>query len=68
MKLRYAYNTNGLQSHRFEDACAMMAESGYQGVALTLDHMHLDPLYADSAAINRVKQVLRQYKLDVVID
>ncbi|MEZ6189215.1 MAG: hypothetical protein R3F62_29965 [Planctomycetota bacterium] len=42
--LRFAYNTNGLQSHRLADALELLSETGYHGVALTLDHMHLDPL------------------------
>ncbi len=43
MSLRYAYNTNGCGSHRLGDALDLMAEAGYAGVALTLDHHHLDP-------------------------
>lgn len=43
MTLRYAYNTNGAANHRLEDALALIAEAGYDGVALTLDHHHLDP-------------------------
>ena len=41
--LRYAYNSNGLQNHRLEDAVALVAEAGYDGIALTLDIQHLDP-------------------------
>ncbi len=44
MALRYAYNTNGAANHRLADAVALIAEAGYDGVALTLDHHHLDPL------------------------
>ena len=47
MKLRYAYNTNGISSHRLDDALAMLADHGYAGVALTLDHHHLDPFAPD---------------------
>jgi len=43
--LRLAYNTNGAANHRLDDALALIAEAGYDGVALTLDHHHLD-LYA----------------------
>jgi D-psicose/D-tagatose/L-ribulose 3-epimerase len=68
MTLRYAYNTNGLQSHRLEDALHMIADSGYHGVALTLDHMHLDPLYADAQVIRRVKRILDELNLKVVIE
>ncbi len=44
MTLRFAYNTNGTASHRLDDALTLMAEAGYDGVALTLDHIHFDPL------------------------
>ncbi len=47
MSLRYAYNTNGCGSHRLHDALDLMAEAGYVGVALTLDHHHLDPFADD---------------------
>jgi sugar phosphate isomerase/epimerase len=42
--LRYAYGTNGLADLRLDDALALLADLGYDGVGLTLDHMHLDPL------------------------
>ena len=44
MTLRYAYNTNGTANHRLEDAIGLIADAGYSGVALTLDHHHLDPM------------------------
>ncbi|MDN3568788.1 sugar phosphate isomerase/epimerase family protein [Paeniroseomonas aquatica] len=44
MALRFAYNTNGAANHRLEDAVTLIAEAGYDGVALTLDHHHLDPM------------------------
>lgn len=49
MRLRYAYNTNGLANHRLDDAIDMLADSGYDGVALTLDVAHLDPFGPDLA-------------------
>ena len=49
MTLRFAYNTNGAANHRLDDALAMVAEAGYDGVALTLDHHHLDPYAPDLA-------------------
>src|SRR3978361_1518452 len=42
--LRFAYNTNGAANHRLTDAVALIAETGYAGIALTLDHHHLDPM------------------------
>jgi sugar phosphate isomerase/epimerase len=44
MSLRFAYNTNGAANHRLADAIAIIADAGYDGVALTLDHHHLDPM------------------------
>jgi len=41
---RFAYNTNGAANHRLADAVAIIADAGYDGVALTLDHHHLDPM------------------------
>ncbi|WP_200215516.1 sugar phosphate isomerase/epimerase family protein [Micromonospora coerulea] len=41
--LRFGYGTNGFANHRLPDALAVIADLGYQGVALTLDHDHLDP-------------------------
>ena len=41
--MRFAYNTNGLAHHRLDDALALLADTGYDGVALTLDVHHLDP-------------------------
>jgi ribosomal protein S12 methylthiotransferase accessory factor len=45
--LRFAYNTNGLSHHRLDDALAFVADTGYDGVALTLDTNHLDPYAPD---------------------
>lgn len=41
--LRFGYGTNGFAGHRLTDALAVLADLGYDGVALTLDHCHLDP-------------------------
>src|SRR5262249_19837244 len=37
------YNTNGFAHHKLEDALVVLAELGYQSVALTLDHHALNP-------------------------
>jgi hypothetical protein len=42
--LRYAYNTNGAANHRLEDAVAIIADADYDGIALTLDIHHVDPM------------------------
>lgn len=55
MTLRLGYGTNGLTDLRLDDALGLLADLGYDGVGLTLDHMHLDPLAPDLAA--RTRQV-----------
>ena len=50
MSLRFAYVTNGLADHRLEDALRLLADCGYDGVALTLDHVHFDPFAANLPA------------------
>lgn len=51
--LRFGYGTNGLADLRLDDALALLADLGYDGVGLTLDHMHLDPFAPDLAARTR---------------
>ncbi len=41
--MRLGYNTNGLAHHRLVDAIDLLADEGYQSVAITLDAGALDP-------------------------
>jgi sugar phosphate isomerase/epimerase len=50
--MRLGYNTNGLAHHRLRDAIALLADEGYEGIALTLDACALDP-YADPSDLAR---------------
>ena len=69
MSLRFAYNTNGAANHRLDDALGLIADSGYDGVALTLDIHHLDPFAADFAGERRrVAGRLRQLGLGCVVE
>ncbi|MET7870800.1 sugar phosphate isomerase/epimerase family protein [Streptomyces cyaneofuscatus] len=58
MTLHLGYGTNGLTDLRLDDALGLLADLGYDGVGLTLDHMHLDPLAPDLA--ERTRQVTRR--------
>ncbi|MFJ8773713.1 sugar phosphate isomerase/epimerase family protein [Streptomyces microflavus] len=58
MTLHLGYGTNGLTDLRLDDALGLLADLGYEGVGLTLDHMHLDPLAPDLA--ERTRQVRRR--------
>ena len=67
--MRFAYNTNGTAHHRLDDAIALIADAGYDGVALTLDIHHLDPFAADfPGELRRVAGLLRARKLGCVIE
>lgn len=66
---RFGYGTNGFADHRVEDALAILADLGYDGVALTLDHQHLDPYAADLGwRVGALARRLDRLGLDVVIE
>ncbi|MEU6953039.1 sugar phosphate isomerase/epimerase family protein [Streptomyces sp. NPDC045714] len=58
MTLHLGYGTNGLTDLRLDDALGLLADLGYEGVGLTLDHMHLDPMAPDLS--ERTRQVRRR--------
>ena len=67
--LRFGYGTNGFANHRLSDAVAVLAELGYTGVALTLDHCHVDPYAPDVAAqVSAAARLLARHDLAVVIE
>jgi L-ribulose-5-phosphate 3-epimerase len=69
MGLRLGYNTNGLAHHRLEDALRLVADLGYEGCALTLDHHHLDPFAAGlPARTARVGALAQELGLGLVIE
>ncbi|MEY9875799.1 L-ribulose-5-phosphate 3-epimerase [Streptacidiphilus sp. MAP12-33] len=66
---RFAYGTNGFADHRLDDALLVLADLGYEGVALTLDHAHLDPYAPDLRhRLNRVHRALARTGLAVVVE
>ncbi|SEG28642.1 Sugar phosphate isomerase/epimerase [Thermomonospora echinospora] len=67
--MRFAYGTNGFANHRLDDALAVLADLGYDGVALTLDSGHLDPYDGDLAQqVGKVAARLAELGLGVVVE
>ncbi|MBA9001475.1 sugar phosphate isomerase/epimerase family protein [Thermomonospora cellulosilytica] len=67
--MRFAYGTNGFANHRLDEALAVLADLGYDGVALTLDGGHLDPFDADLARrVDKVAARLGELGLGVVVE
>ncbi len=67
--MKPGYNTNGLAFHRWDDAIQLLAETGYQSVALTVDHYCLNP-YADGLdqRLQEMQTLLQKYQLSSVIE
>jgi sugar phosphate isomerase/epimerase len=63
------YNTNGFAHHDLIDAIGVLAEVGYQGVAISLDHHALNP-YEEriNAHCDRVAELLSSRSLCSVIE
>ena len=67
--MRFAFNTNGAANHRLDDALSLIADAGYDGVALTLDIHHLDPFAPDFQGRRRALAArLRELRLGAVIE
>lgn len=62
------YNTNGLQNHRLDDALRLLADCGFNVVALTPDVSHLDPLRCTAAEVDAIATLLHKLGLGVVIE
>lgn len=69
MSLRLSYGSNGFTDHSLPDALAIIADLGYEGVAITLDHQHLDPFASDlNGRIDVIARLLERYGLSTAIE
>jgi sugar phosphate isomerase/epimerase len=66
-----AYNTNGLAHHDPAAAIALLAEIGYRGVGMTLDHGLLNPWLAPGElvkATSAIRGLLHRYGMRSVVE
>jgi sugar phosphate isomerase/epimerase len=67
--MRLGYNTNGLAHHSLPAAIGLLAEIGYQSVAITLDHGCLNPLGENfHRDLGETAELLARHNLRSVIE
>jgi sugar phosphate isomerase/epimerase len=64
----FFYNTNGFAFHRLEDVVPILAELGYDGVALTPDVHHLDPARSTRKDVLAFRALLERHGLAVIVE
>jgi L-ribulose-5-phosphate 3-epimerase len=55
--MKLGYNTNGLAHHRLVDAIELLADEGYESIAITLDAGALDPYDEPQTLKRQIEQV-----------
>src|SRR5688572_22530839 len=65
---RLGYNTNGLAHHRPEDALRLLADLGYEAVALTPDVGGLDLYDLDPARVERLRRLAEELGLELAVE
>lgn len=63
-----AYNSNGFPFHALDDATRILADLGYQGIALTPDVHHLDPFKAKARDIDEYAALLERLGMKIVLE
>lgn len=65
----FGYNTNGFAHHDLFDTVELLADIGYRGVAITIDHNALPPHSDDSSErIRRLRRLLERRGMRSVIE
>ncbi|HHI78446.1 MAG TPA: sugar phosphate isomerase/epimerase [Planctomycetes bacterium] len=62
------YNSNGLAHHRLDEAIEILAEAGFQVLALTPDICHLDPYRTGPEEWRGVRRLLDKHGMRCVIE
>jgi L-ribulose-5-phosphate 3-epimerase len=65
---RLGYNTNGLAHHRVLDALRLLADLGYEGVAITPDAGALDPLAPEPRLVEEVRRKSEDLCLELAVE
>ena len=65
---RLGYNTNGLAHHRPLDAVQLLADLGYEAVAITPDVGALDPYDLVPGKVERVRQACEELGLELAVE
>jgi len=65
---RLGYNTNGLAHNRLLDSLRLMAELGYEGVAITPDVGQLDPFHIDPLEVADTRRWASDLGLSLVLE
>jgi len=66
-----AYNTNGFAHHDPEQAIALLAEIGYRGIGLTIDHGLLNPFVepqAHAESVATTGRLLERFGMRSVVE
>ena len=67
--MKLGYNTNGLANHSPFDGLQMLADTGYESVAITVDHHFLNPDRNESRAeLMKLKDFLSKSNMKSVIE
>jgi L-ribulose-5-phosphate 3-epimerase len=67
--MQLGYNTNGLANHSLLDAIELVAEIGYSGISITLDHSALNPYDQKLGEhLEEIADALQKSRLTCVIE
>ena len=67
--MRLGYNTNGMANHDPLQAIELLAATGYESIALTIDHLLLNPNAAgQESQLQQIKEALNRHSMASVVE